>query len=47
MADKKQAKGEVAVYKFYKVQGDKVTRAKGYHTIFGAAVQKCSEPVVS
>jgi ubiquitin-small subunit ribosomal protein S27Ae len=29
MADKKaSAKGEVAVYKFYKVQGDKVTRTK-------------------
>lgn len=28
MADKKQAKGEVAVYKFYKVQGDKLTRTK-------------------
>ena len=28
MADKKQVKGEVSVYKFYKVQGDKVTRSK-------------------
>ena len=28
MADKKQAKGEVAIYKFYKVQGDKLTRNK-------------------
>jgi small subunit ribosomal protein S27Ae len=29
MADKKaSAKGEVAVYKFYKVQGDKVARTK-------------------
>ena len=29
MADKKApAKGEVAVYKFYKVSGDKVTRSK-------------------
>jgi len=29
MADKKaQAKGEVAVYKFYKISGDKVTRSR-------------------
>jgi small subunit ribosomal protein S27Ae len=29
MADKKKAqKGEVAVYKYYKVQGDKTTRSK-------------------
>ena len=29
MADEKApAKGEVAIYKFYKVQGDKVTRSK-------------------
>jgi len=29
MADKKApAKGEVAVYKFYKVEGDKVTRSR-------------------
>jgi len=28
MADKNQAKGEVAVYKFYKVQGDKLIRDK-------------------
>ena len=29
MADKKVAgKGEVAIYKFYNVQGDKVTRTK-------------------
>ncbi len=28
MADKKAAKGEVSVYKLYKVQGDKVTRTK-------------------
>ena len=28
MVDKKSAKGEVAVYKFYKIQSDKVTRNK-------------------
>jgi small subunit ribosomal protein S27Ae len=29
MADKKaQGKGEVTVYKFYNIQGDKVTRTK-------------------
>jgi small subunit ribosomal protein S27Ae len=28
VADKKKAKGEVAVYKFYKVEDNKVTRIK-------------------